>query len=197
MRKYEIMLAIRGSLAESDAKKVYDEIIKHLKKDGSEISLEDSWGKLDTAYKIKQETDAYYYVVHFTFDGTNIGSLEKELEINKDVIRSIIVKLEKEDYVPYTREQYDEEMELYYQEKQDRQIKAMPKTRATTAAALEKEMKAIQKGKKPTKPGEAPKKPTEQSSDKKEAPVETKEEKEKKEKTKAEKIDDVLEELSL
>ncbi len=147
MRKYEIMLAVRGSLSATDAQKTYEELSTYLKKGGAKITYEDNWGKLGLAYKIKKETDAVYYVLTFNIEPSKILDLEKYMLLDLNVIRSIVVKVEEENYIPVTRAMYDESREEYIETKQKRKLRSMPKTRTTTSKQLKADMAKIDKKK--------------------------------------------------
>ncbi len=151
MRKYEIMLAIRGTFIESEARSVYNSFIKHLKSEKAEIVHEESWGKMNIAYKIKHETEAYYYVVQFMYNSQKIKELELYLELDGGIIRSLVTKVEN-DEKPFTKEMYDTGMKNYIEDRKERQKKSMPKTRATTAKQLEEKMEKDDKDNKEVSP---------------------------------------------
>jgi small subunit ribosomal protein S6 len=139
------MFAIRGSLVDSEQKEVYDKIIKTFKKHGGDVSYEESWGLMNIAYKIKHEAQAYYHVVHFSVDQKELTELERKLELNNDVVRYLTTKLEGEEEI-FTKKMYEEGMDKNAQDRLDRKRAALPKTRATTTAQLEEDMKKIKKG---------------------------------------------------
>lgn len=144
MRDYEVMFAIRGSLASSEAKEVYDKIIKTFEKHGGKVSFEENWGMIDIAYPMKHEKTAYYYVVQYSLDPQELREVERKLELNNDVLRYLTTKLDGTEET-FTKEMYDEGMEAYYQSKNERKKYALPKTRASTTAQLAEEMKKVTK----------------------------------------------------
>lgn len=154
MQNYETMLAVRGSLNESEAKSVYDAFLAELKTNKAEKGFEEAWGKVNTAYKIKHETEAYYFVVQFSAGPEAIKALELFMELNTNIIRYLSAKVAK-DEKQFTKAMYDEGMTAYYENREQRKRKAQPKTRSTTAAQLQEDLK---KSKKP----EAPKKTTDE-----------------------------------
>ncbi|PCI25724.1 30S ribosomal protein S6 [Candidatus Peregrinibacteria bacterium] len=147
MRTYEIMIAVRGSLIASEAKTAYDAFITSLSAKGGKVTYEDDWNKIPLAYKIKKESEAYFSVIHFEMESTKVKSLELELELNAEIIRHLITKVEDTKATPYNKTNYDEDMEAFNDEKLERKKKAMPKTRATTARQLEEDMDKIKKRK--------------------------------------------------
>ena len=147
MRKYEIMLAVRGSLTEKEAESRYNKFVKHIEDNKGKIDYEEKWGKITTAYKIKHETEAYYQVSTFLYDENKIKDLEEFLEIENDLIRYLITKIEEEEYEPFTKEMYETGLKNYYDSRIERKKKSMPKTRATTSAQLEEDMEKIKQTK--------------------------------------------------
>jgi len=144
---YELMVAIRGSLIESEAQGVYKELTDALtEKHKAKVTFEENWGKINLAYKIAHETTAHYAVLTFEMDGSQIDALELFMTLNTNIIRSLITKIEGK-YEPFTKEAYSAGVENFYTSKEERQRKAAPKTRATTAKQLEVEMKNMKKDK--------------------------------------------------
>jgi hypothetical protein len=77
------------------------------------------------------------------YDTQKIEALEEVLQIDADIIRSLITKVESDETKPFTKAQYEAGMDAYRATKQERQKVAMPKTRATTAVQLEADMKKM------------------------------------------------------
>ena len=97
MKKYEIMAIIVNSLDEKSAKKAADESLKkRITNFGGEITFEDFWGAKGFAYKIEGEKWGYYAVYQFDIDGSKLKEFEHELNIDKDIVRFLITKVEKE-----------------------------------------------------------------------------------------------------
>jgi len=146
-RMYELMLAVRGSLTENEAKEVFQALQDEITQNQGEINYHEVWGKIKMAYTIKQETEAYYFVITFNYDVSLVRELELYLELDRNVIRHLVTKLNpKKEYLAYTKAMYDEGMESYWDNKNKRKINSTPKTRATTAAQLEADMQRLKKG---------------------------------------------------
>jgi small subunit ribosomal protein S6 len=97
MKKYEIMAIIANNLDEKEAKTAADESLKkritNLK---GEITFEDFWGAKGFAYKIEGEKWGYYAVYQFNIDGATLSELERELNIDKNIVRFLVTKVEKD-----------------------------------------------------------------------------------------------------
>lgn len=145
-RMYELMIAVRGSLTENEANEVFQALQNELTQKHGEINYHEAWGKIKMAYTIKQETEAYYYVITFNYDVSLIRELELYLELDRNVIRQLVTKLDpKKEYIAFTHDMYAEGMQAYWDNKDKRKANATPKTRATTAAQLEADMQRLKK----------------------------------------------------
>lgn len=100
-RKYELMTILHPEVAEEALPAELDRISGYLDTIGAELidSLRDSpWGRRRLAYPIrsggKDVRDGYYTVWHFSVAPTQLLELERELKLNTQVIRYIMVNWE-------------------------------------------------------------------------------------------------------
>lgn len=94
MAKYEVMLVVSGELEETKADKVCNEL-------ASIISAKDlklnKLGLKDLAYEIKKNKKGYYYQLNFTSNDSNsIKEFNRLSRINKQVLRNLVINLEKD-----------------------------------------------------------------------------------------------------
>ena len=94
MAKYEVMLVVSGELEETKADKVCNEL-------ASIISTKDlklnKLGLKDLAYEIKKNKKGYYYQLNFTSNDSNsIKEFNRLSRINKQVLRNLVINLEKD-----------------------------------------------------------------------------------------------------
>ncbi|MCV3753840.1 30S ribosomal protein S6 [Ureaplasma zalophigenitalium] len=95
MAKYEIMLVVRGDLDQNDANKVANELKSTLK--GVNVEENNYDGLQQLAYEIKKVKTCYRYVYNFeTEDASLINEFRRLAIINKNVLRHIIINLEKD-----------------------------------------------------------------------------------------------------
>ncbi len=99
--KYELMLILNPELRESDVDKKLKEITDMIEKADGKILHEDSWGKRDLAYRIKGNRQGYYMVYNLELTNVFIAELREHLRIDKEVVRSMLIKLD-DDHV-YTK----------------------------------------------------------------------------------------------
>ncbi|MCV3743734.1 30S ribosomal protein S6 [Ureaplasma sp. ES3154-GEN] len=95
MAKYEIMLVVRGDLDQNEANKVANELKATLK--DTKIEENNYEGVQPLAYEIKKLKVCYRYVYNFeTEDASLINEFRRLAVINKNVLRHIIINLEKD-----------------------------------------------------------------------------------------------------
>lgn len=100
-RKYELMTILHPEVAEEALPGELDRISGYISTVGGELidSLQDSpWGRRRLAYPIRSGgrdvRDGYYTVWHFEVAPTQITELERELKLNPQVIRYIVLSWE-------------------------------------------------------------------------------------------------------
>ena len=86
---YELMLIFSSNLREPDVKKKLKEIEEMVDKAGGKVTQEDFWGKKPLAFRIKKQVEGVY--------------MKEHLRIEKDLLRSMIIKLPE----GYTYTKYD------------------------------------------------------------------------------------------
>lgn len=94
--KYELVFILSPKLSEADAKKEASELQKKFETMGAKIEREDFWGKRKLAYEIDYLSHGYYYLVVFESESDVPSKIEAQLNIEKNVIRSMVVAYEGE-----------------------------------------------------------------------------------------------------
>ncbi len=94
MLKYELMVVLQPTL-EEDKKEAALEMIKGIiEKDGS-VDNVDLWGLRKLAYPIQKKNEGYYAVMTFEAGATLPKELDRRLKISDDVMRHMIVNLDR------------------------------------------------------------------------------------------------------
>jgi small subunit ribosomal protein S6 len=100
-RKYELMTILHPEVEEESLPGELDRISGYIATAGGELidSLRDSpWGRRRLAYPIRSGgrdvRDGYYTVWHFSIGPSRLDELERELKLNTQVIRYIVVSWE-------------------------------------------------------------------------------------------------------
>lgn len=95
MAKYEIMLVVSGNLDQEQANKVANELKATLK--DTKVTENNYEGLQTLAYEINKIKYAYRYVYNFeTTDVSTINEFRRLATINKNVLRHLIINLEKD-----------------------------------------------------------------------------------------------------
>lgn len=101
MKKYELMAIIVNNVDEKVAQDVAkSSILSRVTEFGGKKTFEDFWGARGFAYKINGEKWGYYFVCQFEMEGSNITKLERELNIDKQVVRFLITNVDAKDPAP-------------------------------------------------------------------------------------------------
>ncbi len=94
--KYEIMVIIKSDLDEPSAKKHFaDHVGGFIKNAGGKVTFEDFWGSRGFAYMIKKYKWGYYGVFQFDMDPAKAVELRRELRLDNNVLRFLMIKVDK------------------------------------------------------------------------------------------------------
>jgi len=89
---YEICYIISASYTSDEVKPITEKVIKKIKDNEGQVTFEEELGKLKFAYPIDNLSHGYYQVVEFNLPKNNLQKLDRQLKLNKEVLRYIIVK---------------------------------------------------------------------------------------------------------
>ncbi|MHB8842250.1 MAG: 30S ribosomal protein S6 [Candidatus Aquicultor sp.] len=95
MRNYECMIILEPTL-ETEA--IDNDIARFsdvLAKNSGKVENVNKWGRRRLAYQIGQNTDGYYVIMTFQGEDVTVKEFDRILKIADDVIRHMIVRLEK------------------------------------------------------------------------------------------------------
>jgi small subunit ribosomal protein S6 len=90
---YELMLILNPELRESEVNKKLEEYEDMIVKSGGKVTSKDYWGKRALAYRIKRKDDGLYMVYNATMPAPFLKEIKEALRIDKEVIRSLVIKL--------------------------------------------------------------------------------------------------------
>ena len=90
-----MMVIIRNTLDAKTAESTFKSLNKQLASDfGAKVTFEDFWGERGFAYKIKQDTWGYYGVSQFDMEAAKVTEARHELNLDKNVLRFSITKVD-------------------------------------------------------------------------------------------------------
>ena len=91
MRKYELVFII-NPMEEEATQAVVAKFEALVTNNGGTIEKIDRWGKHRLAYLVKDFTDGYYCIFHFTGKPETVAELNRVMKITDDILRHLIVK---------------------------------------------------------------------------------------------------------
>ena len=95
MNKYEMIYIIDTGLEEAARKELIEKVSALITNNGGEIEkVDETWGKRRLAYAIDYTTEGWYVLVNFQAPAELPRELERNLKINENVLRYLVVKLE-------------------------------------------------------------------------------------------------------
>ena len=95
MNRYEMIYIIDTGLEDSARKELVEKVSALIENNGGEIEkVDETWGKRKLAYAIDYKTEGWYVLVTFKAPAELPRELERNLQINENVLRYLVVKLE-------------------------------------------------------------------------------------------------------
>ncbi len=89
---YEIALIISGAVAENEQPAILEKIKNLFKDNGAQLTQEIDLGRKKLAYAIKHLRHGFYFCLEFNLLPVALKNIEKELKLNSNVIRYLIIK---------------------------------------------------------------------------------------------------------
>ncbi len=94
MNRYEMIYIIDADLEEAARKELIEKVSALITNNGGEIEkVDETWGKRKLAYAIDYKTEGWYVLVNFKAPVDLPRELERNLQINENVLRYLVIKL--------------------------------------------------------------------------------------------------------
>lgn len=94
MNRYELTYIIDGAVEENTRKELVEKFSELIKQNGGEIEkVDETWGKRHLAYPINDKAEGYYVLVTFQAEPDLPREIERNMGINENILRSLIIKL--------------------------------------------------------------------------------------------------------
>ncbi|KAA8818508.1 30S ribosomal protein S6 [Bifidobacterium rousetti] len=90
--KYELMFIADPELDERGLKKLTEQYLELVTKEGAVVDEPDYWGRRKLAYEIAGKTEGNYVVVTYTAEPAVSDELDRVLNLNESVIRTKILR---------------------------------------------------------------------------------------------------------
>jgi small subunit ribosomal protein S6 len=92
---YEVTFIVRPDLADADYNTLVDKYTRLILDNGGEIKSQEIWGNKKMAYEIERFRTGYYVFTEYKAEPTFAKKLEREFNIDDNVIRYLNIKVEK------------------------------------------------------------------------------------------------------
>ena len=93
--KYELMFIADPELDERGLKKLTEQYLEIVTKEGGSVDGTDYWGRRKLAYEIQGKTEGNYVVVNYTSEPATSDELDRLLNLSESVIRTKILRKDK------------------------------------------------------------------------------------------------------
>lgn len=91
---YEVTYILRPSLEDAEVDVRVAQLAESLKQNGGEVVGEiEKMGKRRLAYEIDDVREGFYVVMKFKSDAAPAKELERQLRLNEDVMRALLINL--------------------------------------------------------------------------------------------------------
>lgn len=129
---------------------------------GGKLVAKDAWGLRGIAYPMQGQTEGHYIVYHYEFPPSTIKELDRNLRIEKNVLRHLIVKPPKgyqivkwsEKYEQWLKERETLDQKRVREEEAKLQEKVAARARVQAKRAEEQKRKKVEAPAKPMVEGE-------------------------------------------
>ncbi len=91
MRDYEIVYIFDSALEESKIEEKLERFHGVASGNGGEITAVDHWGKRQLSYPIQKKPNGYFVVAQFQTDPEALPELERQLKLDDDLMRYLLV----------------------------------------------------------------------------------------------------------
>ena len=94
MALYEHVFLARQELAQAQVDALAETTTKIVEENEGKVTKVETWGLRSLAYKIAKNRKAHYVMLNIDAPGNVIAELERQTQINEDIIRYMTIKVE-------------------------------------------------------------------------------------------------------
>jgi small subunit ribosomal protein S6 len=94
MALYEHVFLARQDLAQAQVDALAATATEIIESNGGKVAKTETWGLRSLAYKIAKNRKAHYVMLEFDAPGNVVAELERQTQINEDIIRYMTIKTE-------------------------------------------------------------------------------------------------------
>jgi small subunit ribosomal protein S6 len=100
MPLYEHVFLARQDLAQAQVDALAETATKIIEDNGGKVVRTETWGLRNLAYRIAKNRKAHYVALDFDAPAPVIAELERQTQINEDVIRYMTIKVDEHEQGP-------------------------------------------------------------------------------------------------
>ena len=94
MNKYEVLYVIDAAMEDQARSELIAQFGELMTNNGATVEKVDEWGKRRLAYPINFKNEGYYVLVNFTAAPEFPRELERNFEINENIMRYLVTRVE-------------------------------------------------------------------------------------------------------
>jgi len=100
MPLYEHVFLARQDLAQAQVDALAETATKIIEDNGGKVTRTETWGLRNIAYRIAKNRKAHYVALDFDAPAPVVAELERQTQINEDVIRYMTIKVDEHEQGP-------------------------------------------------------------------------------------------------
>jgi small subunit ribosomal protein S6 len=100
MPLYEHVFLARQDLAQAQVDALAENATKIIEDNGGKVAKTETWGLRNLAYRIQKNRKAHYVALDFEAPSPAVAELERQTQINEDVIRYMTIKVDEHEQGP-------------------------------------------------------------------------------------------------
>jgi small subunit ribosomal protein S6 len=127
MALYEHVFLARQDLAQAQVDALAETATKIIEDNGGKVVKTETWGLRSLAYKIAKNRKAHYVMIEFDAPTTVVAELERQTQINEDVIRYMSLRVDAHEAGPSAMMRRNESRERSDRERGDRPDRDRPR----------------------------------------------------------------------
>jgi small subunit ribosomal protein S6 len=120
MPLYEHVFLARQDLAQAQVDALAENATKIIEDNGGKIAKTETWGLRSIAYRIQKNRKAHYVMLDIDAPAPAVAELERQTQINEDVIRYMTVRVDAHEQGPSAMMRRNERSERERGERGDR-----------------------------------------------------------------------------
>ena len=100
MPLYEHVFLARQDLAQAQVDALAETATNIIESNGGKVVRTETWGLRNIAYRIQKNRKAHYVALDFEAPGPVVAELERQTQINEDVIRYVTIRVDAHEQGP-------------------------------------------------------------------------------------------------